>query len=43
MGLITPQKIGTQIFYKLALNKNIETLEEFIDSIKKVIDSIQTM
>ena len=42
-GLIKPLKIGTQIFYKLALNKNIETLEEFIDSIKKVIDSIQTM
>jgi Predicted transcriptional regulators len=41
MGLIAPQKIGTQIFYKLALNKNIETLEEFIDSIKIVIDSIQ--
>ena len=42
MGVITSEKIRTQIFYKLAINKNLEILEEFIDSIKTVIDSIQT-
>lgn len=41
MGMIAPEKIGTQIFYKLALHKDLEKLSDFINSINKVIESLK--
>ena len=41
MGMITPQKTGTQIFYKLSLHKDLEKLSDFITSINKVIESLR--
>ena len=41
MGLITPRKTGTQIFYKLSIHKDLEKLSDFINSISKVIESLK--
>lgn len=41
MGMIAPEKIGTQIFYKLALHKDLEKLSDFINSINRVIESLK--
>ncbi len=41
LGLITPRKTGTQIFYKLSIHKDLEKLSEFINSISKVIESLR--
>ncbi len=40
-GVIKPLKIGTQIFYQLNLNKNLETLSELIRSMQNVISKIK--
>lgn len=40
-GVIKPLKIGTQIFYQLNLNKNLETLSELIHSMQNVISKIR--
>ncbi len=41
MGLITPQKTGTQIFDKISIHKDLEKLSDFINSINTVIESIK--
>ncbi|MCR4736327.1 MAG: metalloregulator ArsR/SmtB family transcription factor [Treponema sp.] len=41
MGLITPKKTGTQIFYKLSIHKDLEKLSDFINSINSVIESLK--
>ena len=41
MGLITPKKIGTQIFYKLSIHKDLEKLSDFLTSISNVIESLK--
>ena len=42
MGLITPQKTGTQIFYKISIHKDLEKLSDFINSINNVIEALKT-
>ena len=41
MGLITPRKTGTQIFYKLSIHKDLEKLSDFINSISRVIETLK--
>lgn len=41
MGLIVPQKTGTQIFYKISIHKDLQKLSEFIDSIQNVIETLK--
>lgn len=40
-GLVIPNKIGTQIFYKLNLKENFEEIEKLLDSIKTTLLEIE--
>jgi len=39
-GLIVPLKIGTQIFYQLNLKENFKTISELIQSMEKILATI---
>ena len=39
-GLIKPKKVGTQIFYTLSLDKNLEEVAELVRSIQKLMAKI---
>ena len=41
MGMISARKVGTQIFYKLALHKDLENVSEFVNSINRVIENLK--
>ena len=41
MGMISSRKEGTQIFYKLALHKDLEKVSEFVSSINNVIENLK--
>lgn len=40
-GLIIPNKIGTQIFYKLNLTENFNEIQALLDSIKSILNTIE--
>ena len=40
-GLISAQKNGTQVFYKLSLNKNVEHMEKLLSSMQTVLMSLE--
>lgn len=39
-GVITPKKVGTQIFYTLSLDKNLEEVAELVRAIQKLMSKI---
>ena len=39
-GIIKPRKVGTQIFYTLSLDKNLEEVAELVRSIQKLMAKI---
>ena len=41
MGLISPRKTGTQIFYRLSIHKDLEKLSDFINSINRVVENLK--
>ena len=40
-GLIKPLKIGTQIFYQLSLNKNLDEVATLVKEIQSVVEKIK--
>ena len=39
-GLISPLKVGTQIFYQLNLKENFKTISELIKSMESILEKI---
>lgn len=39
--IIYPDKVGTQIFYKISLNEKLGVLRDLIDSVQVVVDKLE--
>ncbi|WP_318662460.1 metalloregulator ArsR/SmtB family transcription factor [Treponema sp.] len=40
-GIVTPKKVGTQIFYQVTLSDKFDTLRQLMNSILMMLDKIQ--
>ena len=40
-GIVTPKKVGTQIFYQVTLSDKFDTLRQLLNSILMMLDKIQ--
>lgn len=39
--IIYPEKVGTQIFYKININEKLDVLRDLIDSVKVVVSKLE--
>ncbi|MCR5612140.1 metalloregulator ArsR/SmtB family transcription factor [Treponema sp.] len=40
-GIVTPRKVGTQIFYQVTLSEKFDILRELINGINKMMDKVE--